>query len=97
MRDVYFYQSRQLASYQEDLVRAEIKDVVAQEQFTAYEYEVPSYAVAIKQLEIVVLKEGLEQPQSFKLWIEYHIGHQKAELKPNLVLKANPAAAEATS
>ena len=38
--------------------------------------------------------EGLDKPQLFKLYVEYHIGHQKAELKPNLILQADPAAAQ---
>ena len=38
-------------------------------------------------------KGDLKQAMSVKFFVEYNTGHQKAELKPNLLLNANPESA----
>lgn len=92
MRDVYFYESRRFAADQKGLTRSETVSVIAQEQFTKYMYTVPEDVVAIKSLNLTVMKKGLSSPETFKLYVEYYIGHQKAELKPPITLKADPDA-----
>lgn len=96
MRDVYFHYSRKLADEDPaDLVRSAEVPVPMKEKWIEYKYTVPKDAVAIKSFKLTMLKKGLTQPENIKLFVEYHIGYQKAEIRPPITFKVDPNAASA--
>jgi len=96
MRDVYFHQSRLIADENpEDLVKSDEISIPMKVKWTEYKYTVPKDAVAIKSFNLSILKKGLTQPENIKMFIEYNIDYQKAEIKPPVTFKVDPNAAEA--
>jgi hypothetical protein len=66
------------------------------QKFIEHKFEVPKDVVAIKSFKLLMSKKGMTQPENIKLFIEYYIGYQKAEIKPPMQFKVDPNAAEHT-